>query len=87
MRHAAAFAAGEIGDGEAIEPLKQMAVEDPDRDVQLAAIRALSEIGGPMARVALQNILYEGDDELRDAVREAMTEVAFNDDPLSPSGF
>ena len=87
MRHAAAFAAGEIGDDDAIERLKVMAIEDPDRDVQLAAIRALAEIGGPLSRVALKSILYEGDDELREAVEEAMTEVAFNDDPLSPTGF
>lgn len=87
MRHAAAFAAGEIGDDDAMEMLKRMAIEDPDRDVQLAAIHALAEIGGPLARVALKSILYEGDDELREAVEEAMTEVAFNDDPLSPTGF
>ena len=87
MRHAAAFAAGEIGDDDAIEPLKRMAIDDPDRDVQLAAVHALSEIGGPLSRVALKSVLYEGDDELREAVEEAMAEVTFNDDPLSPTGF
>lgn len=87
MRHAAAFAAGEIGEVDAIEPLKRVAIDDPDRDVQIAAIHALSEIGGPMSRVALKSVLYEGDDELREAVEEALTEVAFNDDPLSPTGF
>jgi HEAT repeat protein len=87
MRHAAAFAAGEIGDEDAIERLKEMSIQDPDRDVQLVAIHALAEIGGPMARVALKSILYEGDDELREAVEEAMSEIAFNDDPLSPTGF
>ena len=87
MRHAAAFAAGEIGEEDAIEPLKRMAIDDPDREVQLAAIHALSEIGGPLARVALQNILYEGDDDLREAIQEAMTEVTFQEDPLNPSTF
>jgi HEAT repeat protein len=87
MRHAAAFAAGEIGEEDAIDPLKRMAIDDPDREVQLAAIHALSEIGGPLARVALQNILYEGDDDLSEAIREAMTEVTFQEDPLNPSTF
>jgi HEAT repeat protein len=87
MRHAAAFAAGEIGEEDAIEPLKRMAIEDPDREVKLVAVHALSEIGGPMARVALKSVLYEGDDELQQAVQEAMTEVALQEDPLNPSSF
>jgi HEAT repeat protein len=86
MRHAAAFAAGEIGDEQAIQPLKRAAINDPDREVQLAAIRSLGEIGGGPARVALQAVLYEGDDSLREAVEEALTEIAFNDDPLLPGG-
>jgi HEAT repeat protein len=85
MRHAAAFAAGEIGDEAAIEPLRRAAVEDPDREVKLAAIHALGEIGGSRARVALQSILYQGDDNLREAVEEAMAEIAFNDNPLGPA--
>jgi HEAT repeat protein len=82
MRHAAAFAAGEIGDEEAVPQLKRMAVEDPDREVQLAAIHAMGAIGGPRARVALKSVLYEGDDELQGAIEEAMEEIAFNEDPL-----
>jgi HEAT repeat protein len=84
MRHAAAFAAGEIGDEQAIEPLRRAAVEDPDREVQLAAIHSLGEIGGSRARVALQSVLYQGDDNLREAVEEAMTEIAFAENPLAP---
>jgi HEAT repeat protein len=86
MRQAAAFAAGEIGSEDAIEALAGLAVHDPDRPVQLAAIHALGEIGGGTAKVALQAALYEGDDELREAVEEAMAEVAFKDDPLRPLG-
>src|SRR3990170_2113548 len=52
MRHAAAFAAGEIGDESAIPPLKHVAIEDPDPEVRLAAVHALGEIGGKRARVA-----------------------------------
>src|SRR5690606_9234542 len=82
MRHAAAFAAGEIGEEAAVPQLRRMAIEDPDREVQLAAIRSLGVIGGAQARVALQGILYEGDDALREAVEEAMAEIDFGDDPL-----
>ncbi len=83
MRHAAAFAAGEIGDEDAVPWLKRMAVEDPDREVRVVAVRALGAIGGSKARVALQNVLYEGDDALQDAIGEALEEIAFNDDPLA----
>jgi HEAT repeat protein len=86
MRHAAAFAAGQIGDEEAIGRLKQMAALDPDHDVQLAAITALGEIGGAQARVALKSLLYEGDDDLREAIQEALTEISYSDDLMSPPG-
>jgi HEAT repeat protein len=82
MRHAAAFAAGSIGDDGAVDRLFEMAVRDPDRQVQLAAVRSLGEIGGKRAKVALNNLLYEGDDDLREAIEEAMLDVEFGDDPL-----
>jgi len=82
MRHAAAFAAGEIGDQAAIDSLKRMAVLDPDREVQLAAIHSLGEIGGSQAKVALKAILYEGDEALEEAVQEAMSEIEFSEDPM-----
>lgn len=84
MRLAAAAAAGGIGEDAAIEPLKRIAIMDVDPEVQQAAIHALGEIGGDAARVALKSILYEGDDELADAVQEALAEIAFADDPLTP---
>jgi HEAT repeat protein len=87
MRHAAAFAAGEIGDEQAVQPLTRMAIHDPDSEVQLAAIHALGEIGGNQARVGLKSILYEGDDDLRTAIEEAMTNLSFEDDPMRPAGF
>jgi len=82
MRHAAAFAAGEIGEEAAVPQLRRMALEDPDREVQLAAIRSLGAIGGARARVALQGVLYEGDDALQEAIEEAVSEIEFDDDPL-----
>lgn len=82
MRHAAAFAAGEIGDEVAVNQLKRMAVLDPDREVQLAAVHALGEIGGNQAKVALKAVLFEGDEALEEAVQEAMSEIEFNEDPM-----
>ena len=84
MRHAAAFAAGEIADEEAVSPLQRVAIQDPDPEVRVAAIRALGEIGGAKASVALKTVLYEGHDEDRPAIEEAQQELAFHDDPLRP---
>ena len=82
MRHAAAFAAGEIGEAETVEQLKRMAVMDPDHEVQLAAVHSLGEIGGSQAKVALKAVLFEGEERLEEAVQEAMSEIEFNENPL-----
>jgi HEAT repeat protein len=82
MRHAAAYAAGAIGEEAAVEPLMEMAANDPDREVQRVAIAALGEIGGQRAKVALRNLLYTGDDDLREDIQEALANIEFGDDPL-----
>jgi HEAT repeat protein len=82
MRHAAAFAAGEIGEEETVDQLKRMAVMDPDREVQLAAVHSLGEIGGSQAKVALKAILFEGEESIEEAVQEAISEIEFSEDPL-----
>ncbi|HEY7268969.1 MAG TPA: HEAT repeat domain-containing protein [Dehalococcoidia bacterium] len=82
MRHAAAFAAGSIGDEMAVEPLMEMAANDPDTEVQRVAIAALGEIGGRRAQVALRNLLLTGDDDLHDDIQEALRNIEFGDDPL-----
>jgi HEAT repeat protein len=84
MRHAAAYAAGELADEEAVSPLQRVAIQDPDTEVRTAAIRALGAIGGPKASVALKTVLYEGHDEDRPAIEEAQQELTFYDDPLRP---
>jgi HEAT repeat protein len=86
MRHAAAFAAGEIGEEEAVMPLSYLVARERDATVQQTAIQAITEIGGPQARVALKNLLYEGDDSLKETIQEALTELEFNEDPLTPPG-
>lgn len=82
MRHAAAYAAGQIGEEEAVEPLADMALNDPDSDVQKGAVAALGEIGGNRAKVALKNLLYVGDDDLRDEIQEALSNLEYGDDPM-----
>ena len=84
MRHAAAFAAGEIAEEEAVAPLQRTAIQDQDREVRLAAIHALGEIGGARAKVALKTVLFEGNDEDREAVEETIRELSLQDDPLRP---
>jgi HEAT repeat protein len=84
LRYAAACAAGSIGDEEAIEDLRQLAMYDPDHEVQVAAVLALGEVAGQLARVALKDIQSHGDDALQDAVEEALREISFLDDPLKP---
>jgi HEAT repeat protein len=84
MRHAAAYAAGEIAEDAAVSPLQRVAIQDPDSEVRIAAIRGLGAIGGPKASVALKTVLYEGHDEDRPAIEEAQQELSFYDDPLRP---
>ena len=55
MRHAAAFAAGEIGEEEVIEPLRRAAVKTRTVRCSWRQSSALGEIGGNSARVALQD--------------------------------
>jgi HEAT repeat protein len=82
MRFAAVSAAGSIGDDEAVAKLAQIARDDPDREVQLGAVRALAEIGGRYSRGALKNLIEEADDGLRQAIEEAIAEAELGDDPL-----
>jgi HEAT repeat protein len=82
MRQAAAFATGEIGSEDAVAELAETAANDPEREVQIVAIHALGEIGGREAQVALTSLRYEGDDNVQDAIEEALAEVQFKEDPL-----
>jgi HEAT repeat protein len=84
MRHAAAFAAGEIGNESAVQPLKRVAVEDPDAEVRLTAVQALGEIGGQLAKVALKSVLYEGDEDLHEAIGEAIEQIDLTESLFIP---
>jgi HEAT repeat protein len=62
LRFEAARACGELEASSAVSRLAQMAFDDPDREVQEAAVWALGHIGGREARQALE-ACYESDDE------------------------
>ena len=82
MRFEAATAAGGLADEEAIPHLAEL-TGDEDTEVQEAAIAALGLIGGPSARSVLHSVASESsDDRVLEAVRDALAEADFVEDPL-----
>jgi HEAT repeat protein len=82
LRYEAATAAGEMSADELTQPVILL-VEDPDREVVLAAVWALGQIGGQESSRTLK-ALENGDDEtLAAAATEALTELAFASNPLN----
>jgi HEAT repeat protein len=75
MRYEAARAAGEL-EIEAAIPLLGKLLDEPDREIIEAAITALGEIGGGEAQRLLKMIAdvaeKDGDDELTEAIEEAL---------------
>lgn len=82
IRYEAAVTCGHLGDEDVVPQLITL-VQDEDRQVQLAAVRALGEIGGSLARRALERCLELGDDALKQAAEEAIGSIDFDDDPLA----
>jgi len=76
MRYEAAVACGELELSEAI-PILANLTNDPDREVQEAAIWALGQIGGNEARRILYACYEEGDEFLREAIEEALEYLEF----------
>ena len=82
MRFEAAMAAGGIADEDTVPELAGLTV-DEDPEVQDAAIGALGQIGGPAARSVLHSVAAENRDErVLEAVRDALAEADFTEDPL-----
>jgi HEAT repeat protein len=82
MRFEAATAAGGIADEQAIPRLSEL-TGDEDPEVQEAAISSLGLIGGPSARSVLHSVASESsDDRVLEAVRDALAEADFVEDPL-----
>ncbi len=83
-RFEAALACGAIGERASVPYLAPLA-QDDDAEVRSAAISSLGEIGGPQARETLAALLDADDqpEDIREAAREALMEVNFEDDPLA----
>jgi len=80
VRAEAASAAGEIEIKESTPVLIEL-LDDPDLDVRLAAIWALSEIGGTGVRQALENQLdTTDDDEEADQIENALENLDFTEE-------
>lgn len=83
MRFEAAVAAGSIGDEQAVSALAGL-TGDEDVEVQEAAISALGQIGGAAARSVLHSVASEhADNRILEAVRDALAEADFVEDPLA----
>ena len=82
VRFAAAEAAGELNIQEASPiMLKMLEDEEEDDEVTLAAIWALSQIGGEDARIYLLSLLENAeDDEARDFLEGALENLDFNEE-------
>lgn len=79
LRAESARAAGEIESQEAIPTLIEL-TEDSEENVRLAAIWALSEIGGDRARYTLEQLFREVEtDREADFLEIALDNLAFND--------
>lgn len=76
MRYEAARACGELGAREAVRDLVEL-TDDVDLEVQEAALWALGQIGGDLARLTLERHLEGRSEALRAAAHEALQEFDF----------
>lgn len=85
LRYEAARACGELETSQAVPRLAEMAFNDPDREVQSAAVWALACIGGREARAALEACYASDDELLSQAAGEALDHMdMLSDDVLIP---
>jgi HEAT repeat protein len=85
LRYEAVKASGAFGDRRAVPRLVER-LGDDDREVQLAAIGSLGQIGGSASMTILKRLATSGDDIVREAAEEALDEAAFMSNPLGPGG-
>jgi HEAT repeat protein len=76
MRYEAARACGELEARAAVSRLAEL-IDDPDREVQEAALWALGQVGGDEARAVLQSCCDEEDEVVRTAAEAALEELEF----------
>lgn len=75
MRYEAAWASGELALQAAV-PILARLIYDPDQQVSSASIWALGQIGGILAKQILFTAYDEADDDTRNALGEALSELA-----------
>ena len=81
IRYEAANACGLLGD-ESIIPQMIPLITDEDIEVQSAAINALGNIGGALAKRALLRAANLGDETLAETALEVLQNLEFEDDPM-----
>ncbi len=81
IRYEAVTACGLLGEESNVPHLVHL-IQDEDLQVQLAALKALGEIGGPLAKRALQQSIKMGEEALNEVARDALTSIEFDEDPL-----
>lgn len=84
IRFEAARAAGLLAHRGAVPRLTEL-LGDSDREVQLAAIQALGQIGGPDPVNILRRLAVSRDDVVREAAEAALEEAAFMTNPAVPA--
>ena len=81
VRYEAANACAEMDDEEAAPHLIPL-LHDDDTQVQLAAVGALGQIGGTLAKKALRRCMKREDPVLEDAARTALENITTMEDPI-----
>ena len=74
LRYEAVCACGELGEEDVVHHLIPL-LEDDDAQVQMAAVGAVGNIGGPLAKRALQRCVRTGDEIIKEAAQDALEEM------------
>ena len=82
IRYETAHACGELGEEDVVPHLIPL-LQDEDFQVQLAGIKALGKIGGPLAKKVLLHCVKEGDAVLEDAARDELQNIEMLEDPMA----
>lgn len=82
LRYEAATAAGEMGSDELLQPLIAL-LDDPDREVLMAVIWSLGQIGGPEANRVLKELSTSEEESIATAASDALAEITYASNPLN----
>ena len=84
IRYEAVTACGLLGGDTTVSTLIDL-TEDEDSQVQLAAISALGEVGGPLGKKALLNSIENNNKTVGEAAKDAIANLEFDEDPMGLS--